>query len=267
MPDDIQIPTQDDLQTKIEETIVPEGVIEKIAAEETGKTVRGAMLDLFHLGAVEKILNTAENIEKATEEYKKGLLMHAYMEKTESVEEEVKKLEEYITSREGSTLFNKVIKIVNINPENPYYAKLLASALRRALETDFQSLFAKHIYALDQIEKLSPQALILLADYASWPEYKINNYESDHGIITSSWIEEFLLFYLPHKNITDEKGVGRRISHAFHELLRGGFIRSKLQKETDSKTFSSVKESDQNPAMCEPTELGNEILEYIEPNQ
>lgn len=251
-----------DLQFRLDNIEIPEEVRDAIANKEVAKTVLDAVLDFFQLGALSKVFNTAENIKGNLDEYKKGLLMEQYIGGLEDAQKEVGKLQKFVTDPEGNVIFSKMIRILNANPPNPGYARLLALTLKRIVESNFNELFEKHIYALNQIEQLTPQALALLADYANWPEYEIGNYSSNHGVITSDWIEEFLLYYLPLRNITDHE-TERRIAHAFKELLRNDFIRSRKQGESDSKDLGDMKDSDKK-AVCEPTELGLEVLEYID---
>lgn len=251
-----------DLQSRLDNIGIPEEVKDAIASKQVTKTVLDAVLDFFQLGALSKVFKTAENIKENLDEYKKGLLMEQYMEGLEDTQKEVGKLHNFVTDPEGNVIFSKIIRILNANPPNPGYARLLALALKRMVKSNFSELFEKHIYALNQIEQLTPQALALLADYVSWPEYELGNYSSNHGVITSEWIEQFLLYYLPLKKVTDNE-MERRIAHAFKELFRNGFIRSRVQGESDSKDMGSIKESEKK-AVCEPTDLGLEILEYID---
>lgn len=252
---------EDNLQSRLDNIEIPDEIQGRITNIETGKTVRGAILSFFNLDAIEKIFNTAESIENETNEFKKGLLISAYMDQVDNMEKEVKRLENFVISPEGNILFSKIIRIVNNNPQSKSYSKLLADCLKKIIDSNFKDLFSKHVYSLNQIEKLTPQALILLADHKNWPEYQIGNYASMKGVLTSEWIEEFLLFYAPKRGITNEQII-RRIAHALKELQRNGFIQSRKQGETDSKDLSSLKDSENN-ASCEPTKLGLEILEYI----
>lgn len=122
-------------------------------------------------------------------------------------------------------------------------------------------LFEKHKYALDRIGRLTPQALVILNDSDNWPQYKLGNYQSSSGVITSDWIRSFTPIYATTRGVTDEKKF-RRISHTIKELLTDGLLRSRLPGQNDSRDYSSVKEAE-NTAIVEPTELGEEILSYI----
>ena len=123
MTNDIK-PTLDDLQSKLDNTLIPEGIIKEISTKESAKAVRGVIFDVFHLGALEKVFDTAERIKGEMQEYKKGLLMQAYMEHVDDLQVEVDKLREFAMSPEGNILFTKVIRILSDNPLNSHYAKL-----------------------------------------------------------------------------------------------------------------------------------------------
>lgn len=264
-PDLKKIEITKDLQSRLDNIELPKEVEDAIANKEVGKTTLEVVLDFFQLGALSKVFNTADTIKEHLDEYKKGLLLEQYMAGLEDIQKEIGKLHNFVTHPEGNVIFSKIIRILNANPPNPGYAKLLAQALKRIVRSNFSELFEKHIYALNQIEQLTPQALALIADYVSWPEYEIGNYSSNHGVITSEWIEPFLLYYLPLKKVANND-IERRIAHAFKELLRNGFIRSRVQGESDSKDLTSMKESGRK-SVCEPTELGTEILDYIDISQ
>jgi hypothetical protein len=256
------IQPDDNLQSKLDEISISKEEQAEIASLEAGKATRDVIFDLFHLGAVTRILDTAEKIAQETEERKKAYLISAYLEKTDNVEQELREFEAFVTDPQGNILYSKVVRILNNYPINKYYTKLLAAALNKIKKSDFSSLFSEHIYALNQIEKLTPQALLLLSDYGNWPEFIIGNYRSDGEFIDSTWVKEFLLYYAPLKNIKDE-GLIARMAHSFLELEQNEMIRSKVLNGLGSMEFSSVKE-DKTKAMLTLTTIARDILEYIE---
>ena len=71
------------------------------------------------------------------------------------------------------------------------------------------------------------QALLLLSDYNSWPEFLISSYRSTGEFIDTSWVNEFLWVYAPQKEIKD-KNVIDRMAHSFLELEQNEMIRSKV---------------------------------------
>lgn len=261
MTNDLQKYTND-LSSTLDAIQVPENIKNEIIKDETGKGIRGTILETLGLGSVEKIFSTAENVEAAMKEYKKALLMQAYMDKTENIADEVEKLEKFVTSAEGNILFNKIIRILNTNVEDREYIEILGRVLKMMTNSDFINLFSKYVYALNQIDKLTPQALIILLDYKIWPEFLMTRYSSNEGVIVSEWVEEFMKNYVKVKKI-EQQDTSRRIAHALRELLRNNLILARMKSQNDSKDMGSVREANQ-PAICELTELGSEIIDYVE---
>ena len=251
------------LEDKLNDIILPEEQESKIAQKELSKGIFAGILESIGLSSVVKISEIAEKIQNKISEAKKAILLSTYFSTVDDINEETAKLKEFVLDPVGNTLFNKIIRIVNINPPNQAYVELLAKVLRKVTHSDFSKLFSKHDYALNQIEKLTPQALLILNDCKRWPEYKIGNYASQGGVITTQWTEAFSTYYTEHIKITDEE-IRRRIAHAIKELLRNDLIMNYVQGERDSKDLSSIKESTSNKTVCDLTELGREIIEYIE---
>lgn len=250
------------IEDKLDTIILSEDEIQEISNKETSRTLFSAILESIGLGGVVKVLETSEKIEEKINDRKKSYLMASYFSEVDNIEEEILKLKKFVSDPAGNTLFNKIVRIVNANHPNKEYITLLSKVLKRITNSDFQKLFSKHIYALNQIEKLTPQALIVLADFENWPEYTIGNYASRGGIISTEWTENFSEFYTHYKGITDDD-IKRRIAHSIKELLRNDLIMSYIQGERDSKELSSVKESS-SKANCDFTDLGKEIIEYID---
>lgn len=117
------------------------------------------------------------------------------------------------------------------------------------MNTDFESLFEQHKYALAQIEKLSPQALTILSDYQHWPGFKINNYSATGSKISSEWLKEFADSYSYSKNIINPEII-ERIAHSISELINSRFIEAHLSGEEYS-------------ANCRVTRIGKVLLPYL----
>ena len=249
------------LEDKLDNIILSEKEVQEVTEKVVGKTLLTAVFESLGLGGVVKVFETSEEVKKEINERKKAYLITSYLSEVDNIEEEIYKLKTFVSDPAGNTLFNKIIRIVNNNHPNKEYVILLSKILKKITNSDFQKLFSSHIYALNQIEKLTPQALIVLADYASWPEYTIGNYASQGGTITTEWTETFSEYYTTHKNITDE-AIKRRVAHSIKELVRTDLIQSYIQGERDSKELSSMKEST-SKAVCDFTDLGREIVEYI----
>ncbi len=249
------------IEDKLDNIILSEIEVQEVKEKVIGRTFLSVILESIGLGGVVKVFETSEKIENEINERKKSYLMASYFSEIDNMEGEIQKLKTFVSDPVGNTLFNKIIRIVNINPPNKEYVILFSKILKKITNSDFQKLFSTHIYALNQIEKLTPQALIVLADFKSWPEYNIGNYASQGGVISTVWTEEFSEHYASYKLITDGS-MKRRIAHSIKELLRNDLIQSYIQGERDSKELSSMKESS-SKAVCDFTDLGRDVVEYI----
>jgi hypothetical protein len=253
---------EDKIGSILNEIPIPEDKLVEIASQEIGETIRDLAFNSLGIGHLTNLFNLGERINKVQKEWKRGKLLQFIIEESEDQKEKQKRFENFVTDPQGNILYNKVIRLVDDNPPNTYYIKLLANALKTIHDSDFKSRFSKHIYVLNQIEKLTSQALLLLSDYNSWPEFIIGNYSSDGEFIDSSWVNEFLASYAPHKEIKDKNMIDR-MAHSFLELEQNELLRSKtLNGSSGYKELSSIKE-DKTKAKIVLTPVGNEIFSYI----
>jgi len=95
----------------------------------------------------------------------------------------------------------------------------LASALKFIAESEFEKLFKEHRYALSVIEQLTPQALTILADHNSWPNFPLGTSTSIGTKITSDYLAEFAQAYALAKGIAD-RGTADRIGHSINHAFR-----------------------------------------------
>ncbi len=253
----------DNFTAKFDNIILPEEEIKDIKRDELSKGILATILDSLGLGIASKAYEIADKVQERIKETKIAYLLSDYFTDLENMKDKISKFEKFVTDPIGNTIFSKVIRVINTNPPNKEYIKILSKVLKHITNSDFQNLFSKHNYVLSEIEQLTPQALIILSDYRNWPEFEIGNYSSRDGVITSLWIEEFVMHYCSHLKISEDE-LSRRISHSTKELLRIDLIRAYIQGERDSKEFSSLKDSDTHKAVCELTELGREIIDYLD---
>ncbi len=238
-----------------------EEVVDEVIKEGVGEVVADSTGPVGKI--VLKIINFGDEVEKGIREKKKEYLFTEYLKKTDNLEEEVRKIEDFISDPYGSMLYGKIIAILGDNTPNLYYIKMLSRILRKVVNTEFQQLFEEHKYAIDLIARLSPQALIILADCPQWPTYNLGRYQSDRGVITSDWVETFAIAYANGKKIVNPM-MTRRMSYAIGELLRLDLIKSVIPGAKDSKGPGAVEETANN-VWCVLTDLGKEILAYVDP--
>jgi hypothetical protein len=251
---------EDKIDAILNEIPIPEDKLAEIASQETGGTIRDLVFNYLGIAHLTNLFNLGERINKAQKEWKRGKLLQFIIEESEDQKEKQKLFENFVTDPQGNILYNKVIRIVDDNPPNTYYIKLLANALKTIRDSDFKSRFSEHVYIVNQIEKLTMQALLLLSDYNSWPEFLISSYRSTGEFIDTSWVNEFLWVYAPQKEIND-KNVIDRIAHSFLELEQNEMIRSKVLKGRGYTEVNSP-ELNKTKAKIVLTQIANEIFNY-----
>jgi hypothetical protein len=239
------------LEDRIDEVKLSPEEEEAIVATKIEKTIRDKVLGLFKVGEiVNTILNWNEEVDKDIKEAKKGYLLSSYFNKTDQTENSVEKIKEFLTNPKGNTIFNKILRILDNTPPDTELTEHLATVLKHIINTDFNSLFEEHKFALNQIEMLTPQALSLLADHKNWKPWQLKSYSSANGKITSDWLPDFVYVYAASKGITDTD-IKARILHSMNDLDKNRYAHASL---TTTKLVAAVF----------LTDIGKLIAKYIE---
>jgi hypothetical protein len=237
------------LDDAINAVSLPPEKTDEIKAEHAGRLVRDKLLGLFKLGEiVNAILTWNHDVDEYIREAKKEYLLADYFEKTEDIDNALSKLQKFLTSPRGNTLFNKMLRIFDDSPPDGELANHLAAALRHIVMSDFEAMFEQHRYALAQIDKLTPQTLTILADHHSWPQIPLSGYAATGTKVTSDWLSEFTKVYADVKRISNPSTV-ERIRHSINELIAGKYIEAHLIGG--------------NKARCVATQVGQLLLPYI----
>lgn len=238
------------LDARLEDVRLPEGEVDRVIVDHTKKVVRDKVLGLFKIGeVVNTILNWNDEVDADLREAKKEYLLAQYFARAEADSQAIGALKNFLTSAQGNTLFNKMLRILDDSPPDEELMRHLSVALRRIVDSEFSRLFEAHKYALSQIERLTPQALTILADERSWPLVGLGAHFASGSKVTSDWLVEFVGAYTRSKGISDQAMIGR-VQHSVNELIAGRFIEAHLVKE---KT-----------ARCQTTEIGRTLLTYID---
>ncbi|MBI3501316.1 MAG: hypothetical protein HY063_05925 [Bacteroidetes bacterium] len=216
------------LEERIEEIKLPPDEEGKIVADITQKTIRDKVLGLFKIGEIiNTVLNWNEKVDSDIKDAKKEILLSVYFDKADKAEESISRIIEFISTPQGNTLFNKLLRILDNTPPDMELMNHLAEALKNIVNTDFCSLFEDHKFALNQIEMLTPQALSILADNKNWPEWKLTGYSSTGDRITSHWLPDFVKMYCAKRNIIDSSIIVK-ITHSTNELVERRYIEGRL---------------------------------------
>jgi hypothetical protein len=223
----------------------------KIRSDHLTRTIRDKFLGTFKLTLILKeFIDFEENLNKQINAAKKERLLGEYLEKCDNNAAGIHQLKEAICNPQGSTLINKIFRLLDDNPPDQELIDHLASVLKHIIETDFVRLFEEHKFALGQIEQLTPQALTVLADHRSWPPFHLGSVEMTGPRVTSEWVQEFAEAYANLKRITDD-GIQRRLAHAIHELIGRGMLAAFVQDE--ERSFFR----------CSATPIGRGLIRYI----
>ena len=222
----------------------------EIVADKTIKTIRDKTLGLFKIGdIINTVLNWNEEVDSDLKEAKKEYLMNSYFEKTDQTEESIQKIKELLTSPQGNTIFNKILRILDNTPPDIELTEHLSIVLKNIVDTDIIGLFEDHKFAINQIEMLTPQALTLLSDHSNWPAWKLGGYTSNGARLTSHWLPEFVNAYSTSKGVTDSN-MNSKISHSMNDLIKNRYVEGML---TQQKPFAAAF----------LTDIGKLIIKYL----
>lgn len=170
-----------------------------------------------------KFFEGIERFDQAKREYKLKILRKEYSERFDSLDEATSQIKLLVATRGGQTLFRKIIQIIDKGDEDQEWISLLAIALKKVSETEFEKYFDSQMFILSQIDRLSPQALILLSEYDIWKQVKIDGTTTTSGQTMGDWIPKATKFVIQKKGI-DNLEVGARINHSFRELESTGMV-------------------------------------------
>lgn len=240
---------QKTLDARIEEVKLPDDAVSEITVNHAKKFIRDKALGFFKIGEiVSEIINWNESVDEDLKQAKKEYLLAQYFERNDKNEEALSQIKMFLTSAQGNTLFNKILRILDDSPPDLELANHLSSALKYIVDNSFSQLFEQHKYALSQIELLTPQALSILSDRESWPLIPLGGYSSNGGRVTSDWLIEFTQAYAASKRINDPN-VTSRVRHSINELITRRLIEAHLVGERQ--------------AICNITEIGELLIPYI----
>ncbi len=240
------------LQERLEEVSLSANEEAEIIESQTIKTVRDTIVGIIPMGeAIGTILNWNDEVNSEIENAKRNLLIEKYFDKSDENEKSIEQIKALITNPYGSTLFNKILQILDASPPDEKLIGHLSAALKYISDNDFKKLFDEHKFALSQIEKLTPQGLTVLSDFKNWPIFFMNGYSSNGGKITSDWIMDFTKAYAAHKKISDNEIINR-ILHSVNELVSSRLIEAWLTQDDDKH------------AGVIPSDIGKFIIPYIQ---
>lgn len=188
------------------------------------------LLETFGESLIEKIpflgslIGYGQKYQNKVDSARLAILLNKFEEQLSSFDDFKNTLGKLLTSNAGIMLFHKTVRVVNAGNFEQEYIELLAKALKYIAKSDFEDLFNEHDYVLSQIEKLSPQALLVLNDYDSWRTLALQRGTTMSGqTIVGDWDTQATTHFAHSKGIGDDR-TKKRIAHAFRELENNGMI-------------------------------------------
>lgn len=166
-----------------------------------------------------KLISYVQKYKEKLDKARTAIFLETYKKHSESQDEFNDSLRRLLTSNAGLILFQKTIRILNKDSYDSNYIDLLATSLKNISDKDFEKLFDEIDYVLSQIEKLSPQALLILSKFESWQKCSLDRATSMSGqIIVGDWDMQVATFFASNNPGTYDENAKERIAHAFREL-------------------------------------------------
>ena len=244
---DLQRRTLDD---RLRELSLPAEDEAKIRATEAGRIIRDKGLGLFKIGElIGAFLTFNEKQDEVIRAAKKDVLLARYFERADKTETSVSALHRVVADPQGSTLLNKILRILDDSPPDADLIEHLSASLHYICSGDFASLFEAHKFALSIIERTSPQGLAVLSDHRQWPEPVLEMSQSSNGLVTSDWAPAFATAYAKQKGFDENRQ--QRLGHTVSELRTAGMM--------ELRDLPSGHRS----RLMQPTALGRSLLPYL----
>ncbi len=243
-PQSIQINQKKEASDPFAGIEIPPEQMEEVIAGATAGTLVGAVIS--NIPIIRELREWSERIDEGVKEEKLQILLRQYNDRFSSQKETLEKLKYLTATSAGKVLLSKVIHLLDraIDEES---ISLLATVLENMTNSEVEKQFEQHSYVLSQIDRLTPQALIVLSRYETWKSCSLSGSSttSKHTVL-GDWDYQAATFLATQLKIT-ASDVHLRLAHSFQELESLGTI------VLDGSTIA-----------LEP--IGKEIYGYITPS-
>ena len=193
---------------------------QELLVETVGETFLDGVAEFIHIS---KFLNFSKSYNQKIDRARTIMLLSEFKEKHENTDKFKGAFKKIISTPSGMNLLQKIIRITQVNIADKSYIDKLATVLKNISDSDFETLFQEHNYVLSQIEKLTPQALLLLSDQINWPPITFASTTSSGVTTGRDWDTAFAILYSNRKGKYDEK-TRARIVHSINELKNNNLV-------------------------------------------
>lgn len=189
--------------------------------EATTSTVAGTLASF--IPPLGKLLEWSEKVDEGVKEQKLQTLLRKYNERFSSHDETIAKLKFLTATTSGKVLLSKVIRLVD-NMADGESIGLLANTLKNITDSEVEKKFEEHGYILSQIDRLTPQALVVLSKYEDWKTCSLSGTTTtSKHTVSGDWDSQVAVFLAGKLGIT-ASDVKLRMAHSFWELESTGMI-------------------------------------------
>lgn len=216
MPDKGDLQSLDPLTIKLSDKEVKDALL---AA--TKGTAISAGLGVLGLG---KVFEWKERLDDALREQQLNNVLRQFAQQFASVDDAVARLQILTGTREGQVLFRKVIQILESGESDPDWTALLATILKNISDEKIAAQFRQYEFLLSQIDKLSPQSLVVLSKYNIWKDALISGTTTtSKQTMAGDWDSQISNFLARRIDVADSSAI-LRIGHTFKELESSGMV-------------------------------------------
>jgi hypothetical protein len=171
-----------------------------------------------------QFLDFFERIDTKLREEKVTMLLDSFRSRFASVEDAQAHLRRLFSERAAAILTRKLVHILDRGDADEEWINLLANFLTFLSESDFEKQFEEISYALAQIDRLSPQALVLLARFESLRDLRLSGSTTTSGhTVCGDWDMQVTNHLLAKESRAD-KARKLRMAHAFRDLESAGLM-------------------------------------------
>lgn len=205
----------------------------KLSEDEAMRAARNAAVSfgvklIPGLGSIYELF---EKIDDNLRQEKLQRLLNDFARQFAATDEAIAVLNKLFADRTGQILGRKLIQILDRGDPDPAWIEYLSIALKNVATKDFSEHFEELSFALAQLDRLSPPAVVVLAKFDIWTSIKLTGTTTTSGrTICGDWDMQ-LTNGCVHAGIApNAPGKKVRLAHAFRELESAGLTEIKAER-------------------------------------